>query len=127
MKPVTILSGNWSASSNFSGYNAGGERIHVPARQMEALGYKLGEAVDFPIYALTVDRTFSRLDAEGKPTNETFNRVQAGSIFKDKQSLISAINADKLLTLDAEADLRTQASSKGLTEDAIKALASVAF
>lgn len=127
MKPITILSGNWSASGNFSGYDASGERIHIPARQMEALGYKVGDSVSYPFYSLIKERTFSKLDADGKPTNETFTRVQAGSLFKNEEALITAMNADKLLTLKAQKALQTEATSAGLTEDALKTLASVAF
>jgi len=127
MKPITILSGNWSASGNFSGYDARGERIHIPARQMESLGYKVGEPISYPFYSLITERTFNRLDAEGKPTNETFTRIQAGSLFKNEDSLISAMNSDKLLTLKAQKALQTEASSVGLTEDALNALANVAF
>ena len=127
MKQVAILSGNWSASGNFSGYNAGGERIFVPARQMESLGITRDSKIEFPLYALVVSREFSRLDANGQPTEEKFTRTQAGSIFTTKEALISASNADKMLAVDTAKALQTEIKSSGLTEETFKALAEYAF
>lgn len=127
MKQVAILNGNWSTNGNFSGYNAAGERIHIPGRQFESLGITRDSQIDFPLYALVVTREFSRLDADGKPTEEKFTRAQAGSIFKTKQAMIAAANADKLLAVETAKALQTEVKAAGLTEDAFKALAEYAI
>lgn len=128
MNTVTIVSGNFSKSgNNFTGYNAVGERIHVPMRQMENLGYNKDSKVEFPLYAVVVEREFNTLGADGKPTDETFKRLQAGSLFKTKAELIEAANADKVLAIETKSALVKQASTAGLSEEAINALTNAAF
>jgi 2-hydroxychromene-2-carboxylate isomerase len=126
MKTVAILSGNFTETGNFSGYNASGTRIHINGRTMESAGIKKGDAIKFPLFATVVEREFNVLDAEGNPTEEKFKREQAGAVFTNKQALIEAVNADKLLAVEAEADLKAKATAVGLTEEAINALQSVA-
>lgn len=126
MKTVAIISGNFTETGNFSGYNASGSRIHVSGRTMESAGIKKGDVVKFPLYATVVEREFNELDEQGNPTDKTFKREQAGAIFTNKQALIEAVNADKVLTIEAEADLKAKASAVGLTDEAINALQSVA-
>ena len=127
MQTVAILSGNWSANGNFSGYNAAGQRIHIPARQMENLGLTRDSKIEYPIYTLVVEREFNELDEAGNPTDKTFKRLQAGSTFKTEEGMISAKNADKVLEIKAQKALVTEATSAGLTEDAVKALTSFAI
>lgn len=126
MKTVAIISGNFTDNGNFSGYNASGTRIHVSGRTMESAGIKKGDTVKFPLYATVVEREFNVLDANGNPTEEKFTREQAGAIFTNKQSLIEAVNADKLLAVEAEADLKAKATAVGLTQEAINALQELA-
>lgn len=126
MQTVAIISGNFTGSNNFSGYNALGKRIHVPARQLENLGITKETKIQFPLYAVVTEREFDVLDDSGNPTGEKFKREQAGSIFKTKEEMINAVNADKLLTIEAHADLQSKAKASNLTEDAMSALLSVA-
>jgi hypothetical protein len=127
MKTVTFISGKFTDNGNFSGYNASGERFHVPGRAMESISIKKGDTIKFPIYALVVERTFNVLDEQGNPKEgETFTRQQAGSVFTTEQAMFDALNGDKLLSKKAEADYKAKASVIGLTEEAINALQSVA-
>lgn len=127
MKTVAIISGNFTETGNFSGYNASGTRIHVSGRTMESAGIKKGDTVKFPLFATVVEREFNVLDENGNPKEgETFKREQAGAIFTNKQALIEAVNADKLLAVEAEADLKAKASAVGLTQEAINALQELA-
>lgn len=127
MKTVAILSGNFTENGNFSGYNASGARIHVNGRTMESAGIKKGDTVKFPLFATVVEREFNVLDEQGNPKEgETFKREQAGAIFTNKQALIEAVNADKLLAVEAEADLKAKATAIGLTEEAVNALETLA-
>jgi hypothetical protein len=126
MKTVTFISGKFTDNGNFSGYNASGERFHVPGRAMESINLKKGDAINFPIYALVVERTFDKLDAEGNTTGEKFTREQAGSVFTTEQAMFDALNGDKLLSKKAEADYKAKASAIGLTEEAVNALQELA-
>jgi hypothetical protein len=126
MKTVTFISGKFTDNGNFSGYNASGERFHVPGRAMESINVKKGDAISFPIYALVVERTFDKLDESGNATGEKFTREQAGSVFTTEQAMFDALNGDKLLSKKAEADYKAKASAIGLTDEAINALQSVA-
>lgn len=124
---VTIIDGNFTGKGNFSGYNAAGQRIHVPARQMENHGLTDRKQIKFPLYALVVEREFSSLDASGQPTGEKFKRAQTGSIFLNQDEMMTAANADDLLRLKTKSALASQAKSIGLTDAAINSLLSVAI
>ena len=102
-------------------------RIHIPARQLEALGISPDSKIDWPIYSLVVEREFSAVDANGQPTGEKFKRLQAGSTFLTEEAMIEAANADKLLAIKTQQALRTQANSAGLSEQAVDALVNAAF
>lgn len=126
MKTVAIISGDFTKKGNFSGYNAAGTRIHISDRTMESAGIKKGDKITFPLYATVVEREFNVLDEQGKETGEMFKREQAGSVFTTKQALIEAVNADRVLALEAAADLTAKATAAGLTEEAINALQALA-
>jgi hypothetical protein len=126
MQTVTILSGNFTGSGNFSGYNNAGQRFHIPARVMENIGITKESKIAFPLFALVVEREFDELNVDGDPTGVKFKRLQAGSIFLNKADMITAANADKMLNIETAAALKTQATAAGLTEDAISSLLSVA-
>lgn len=123
MQIIAILSGNFSTAGNFSGYNAAGQRLHITGRQMESVDYSPTVAPVFPFYIIAVEREFNVLDTDGKPTDKTFTRLQAGSVFKSKEAAIEAFNRDKVLTIEAAADLKKVATASGLTEADVKALA----
>lgn len=124
MKTIALNSGNFTDKGNFTGYNSAGIRFHIPARLMETIGFTKANEKDikFPLYAIAVSRTFNTLDAEGNPTDETFTREQAGSVFTTKEALISAYNADRELELEAKASLAKTASASGLNEAQLAAL-----
>ena len=121
---MVLQSGSFSEKGNFSGYNASGIRIHVSAQTMQTLGYNKANAstIQFPLYACVVERTFNVLNDNQEPTGETFTRLQAGSVFKTKAELIAAVNADKLLAVEAESELQKVAKTLDLTPEAIKSL-----
>jgi len=129
MQIIAILSGNFSDKGNFSGYNASGQRIHIAGRQMETLGYTpesvKTKPIAFPLYTIAVEREFNVLDTNGEPTTEKFTRTQAGSIFATKTSAIEAYNSDKVLNLEAVADLKKTAKGLELTEELIADLLAV--
>ena len=124
---TAILSGNFTTNGNFSGYNAAGDRIHIPARQMESLGLNKDTKIKFPLYSLVRQREFSSVDANGQPTGEKFTRAQSGSVFLNEEDMIAAANADDLLKLKTKANLATQAKSTGLTDSVINSLLTVAI
>jgi hypothetical protein len=127
MNIIAILSGSFSARGNFSGYNAAGQRIHIAAQQMEALGHTVEtvktKPITFPLYTIAVEREFSVLDEKGEATAEKFTRLQAGSVFATKESAIEAYNADKVLGLETIAELGKSAKSFGLTDKQVSEIA----
>ena len=122
MQTVQITSGQFTANNNFSGYNAKGERIHIPARQLEILGINKETKIQFPIFCLVVEKEFAQLDADRNPTGGTFKRLQAGSTFLTKAEMIAAVNGDRMLALEVEADFKAQATSAGLTTEDLAVL-----
>ena len=124
-KSTQILSGNFSAGEgkkgNFTGYNAKGEKIFVHKAQMETLGFKENKDVK-PFFAVIGEREINTLDTDGNPTNVMVKRLQALSVFTDSKSLISAVNSDAVLELQAKAALKTEATAAGLTEKSLEAL-----
>jgi hypothetical protein len=130
MQIIAIVAGSFSTAGNFSGYNAAGQRIHIAGRQMESLGYTpdtiATKPVVFPLFVVAVEREFNVLDADGAPTTEKFSRLQAGSVFATKAGAIEAFNSDKVLTIEAGAELVKAAKTAGLTDAAVAALTSAA-
>lgn len=126
MKTIALQSGKFTAAGNFTGKNAAGANYHVPAAIMESVGYTAAsvekEPIKFPLYAIVVERTFNTLDSEGNPTEETFTRSQAGSVFKTKEAMIEAFTADRSLEIEATASLAKTAVASGLTEAQLSAL-----
>lgn len=90
LKNIRITSGNFTTVGNFTGYDILGERVHIYARQMESLGWKKAEDVKFPFYAVSTEKEYQKVDDAGEPTDETFTRLTATSVFKDETSLINA-------------------------------------
>jgi hypothetical protein len=123
MRKISILSGNFSAAGNYSGYNASGERVFIAKRQMESLGFKTDADVKFPFYCLAQNKEYEEQDENGQPTGNKFTRLTAGSVFGDKTKMINASIEDRLLDIEAEVALKAQATSAGLTEAQLLALA----
>lgn len=126
MKTIVLQSGAFTDKGNFTGYNAAGIRFHVPAKTIAAIGITPESVkttpIAFPLYAIVVEREFNVLDESGEPTDKTFKREQAGSVFATKDALIEAYNADKVVGLEAAASLAKTAVASGLTEAQLAAL-----
>lgn len=122
MRKISILSGNFSANGNYSGYNAQGERVFIAKRQMEQLGFKADGDVKFPFYCLAQNKEYGEVDENNQPTGKTFSRLTAGSVFKDKASMINASIEDRLLDIEAEVALKSAATTAGLSTAQLDAL-----
>lgn len=124
MKTIVIQSGAFTDKGNFTGYNAGGIRFHVPAKTIEAIGITpesvKTQPINFPLYAIVVEREFS-VDPDDA-SKGTFKREQAGSIFKTKEAMIEAFNADRVVGIEAAASLAKTATAAGLTDAQLSAL-----
>jgi len=128
MQTEKLISISQSKSGqNYTGYNASGDRIHIPARQIEALGLTK-ETLPKTLFALTATKTFDEIDAKTKvPTGKTFSRVQACSIFLTKEELFAAKNDARLLNDECEAHYRKEASALGLKIETAQALENAAI
>ncbi len=126
MRKTTILSGKFTsgdnAKGNFTGYNAAGERIFIHKSQMEAAGMKDDKVIAFPFFALVGEKDIQTRDENGELTNVLVKRLQALSVFKSAEELISASNSDAILDIDSKVALAKAATSAGLTESAVNAL-----
>jgi hypothetical protein len=133
MKNCVINNGSFTANGNFSGYTALGERVHIFGRQMSALGWAKQEDVKFPFYAIGTTKEIGQLDANGKPLVDangvavTAQRLTALSAFKTRDEIKQAHADSALLDIEIQQEIRTQASSAGLSETAINALANASF
>jgi hypothetical protein len=133
MKNYVINNGTFTASGNFSGYTALGERVHIFGRQIQALGWSKPEDVKFPFYAIGTVKQIGQLDASGKPmvnadgTPATSDRLTALSAFKTREEIKQAHADSALLDIEIQQEIRTQASTAGLSESAINALANASF
>jgi hypothetical protein len=133
MKNYVINNGTFTANGNFSGYTALGERVHIFGRQMSALGWSKQEDVKFPFYAIGTTKEIGQLDANGKPLVDangvalTAQRLTALSAFKTRDEIKQAHADSALLDIEIAQEIRTQASTAGLSEQAVNALANAAF
>lgn len=133
MKNYVINNGSFTASGNFSGYTALGERVHIFGRQMQALGWSKQEDVKFPFYCIGTVKEIGQLGADGKPLTDangvalTSERLTALSAFKSREEIKQAHADNALLDIEIAQEIRTQASTAGLSEAAISALANAAF
>jgi hypothetical protein len=125
-KNYVINNGSFTASGNFSGYTALGERVHIFGRQMEALGWKANADVTFPFYSIGTMKTINQLNEKGE-TIGTAERLTALSAFKTREEIKQAHADSSLLDIEIQQEIKAQASSAGLTEQAINNLLSVAF
>jgi hypothetical protein len=133
MKNYVINNGTFTASGNFSGYTALGERVHIFGRQIQALGWSKPEDVKFPFYAIGTVKQIGQLDASGKPminadgTPTTSDRLTALSAFKTREEIKQAHADSALLDIEIAQEIRNQASTAGLSESAVNALANASF
>ena len=130
MRQTQILSGKFSTGTdskgNFSGYNAGGERIFIHKSQMESVGFVTADDVKFPFYALIANKPIQTRDANGDITEVVVDRLQALSLFKSAAELTAAVNADFALSLDAAKARKEMATAAGLNEASVNALLELA-
>lgn len=131
-KNYVITGGAFTQAGNFTGYNALGERIHFHARQMEQLGWKKDADVKTPFYAIGAVKQIGQLDGDGKPLEADgmpvlVDRLTALSAFKTKQELVNAHTDVVMLEVDIAKEIKTQATTAGLDDDAVKALLTASF
>jgi hypothetical protein len=133
MKNFVINNGAFTANGNFSGYTALGVRVHLHKRQMEALAWTKNEDVKFPFFCIAEEKEIGQLDANGKPVVDAngveikSSRLTALSAFKAKEEIIQAHADSKLLDINIQQEINKQATSAGLSESAISALANASF
>lgn len=121
---MIINSGNFSSNGNFSGYNFKNERIHIHGRQMEALGYKPGDKIEYPFFIVAENKTYgARLDASGNPIpyadgKLTMTRATATAVFKTKEEYINAFVLDKVLEAEVASAIKREMNAVGITSQA---------
>lgn len=130
MRQTQILSGKFATSEgskgNFTGYNAGGERIFIHKAQMESVGFNTAADLKFPFYALIANKPIQTRDANGEITEVVVDRLQALSVFTTDEALTNAVNADYSLTLKAAAARKEMATAAGLNEASVNTLLALA-
>ena len=121
MRKTVLTSGSFTKAGNLTAYNKFGERVHISAKQAENMKLT-SENLTFPLYAVIDERTFSTLDAEGNPTQETFTRTQALSIFATNTDLVNAFVDEASLDVQIADGIRKASSAAGLSEESINQL-----
>ena len=120
MKNLVINNGAFTEKGNFTGYTALGERVHIYGRQMDAIGIKSTDKVQFPLFVIADMKTINTVDKDG---NETENqRLTALSVFAKKEDLIQAHVDSNMLTVEIAKSVKVTASSAGLSEAEVEAL-----
>jgi hypothetical protein len=133
MKNYVINNGAFTANGNFSGYTALGVRVHLHKRQMSALGWESTTDVAFPFFCIAETKQIGSLDASGNAVVDNngveikSDRLTALSAFKTKGEITQAHADSSLLDVEIQQAIRTQASSAGLSENAINTLANASF
>ena len=125
-KNYVINNGSFTGAGNFSGYTALGERVHIFKRQIEAMGWASNADVKFPFFAIGTMKPISQLDEAGNVVGTT-ERLTALSAFKTREEIKQAHADSALLDIEIQQEIKSQASSAGLTETAINNLLAVAF
>lgn len=134
MKNFVINNGAFTTNGNFSGYTALGKRVHLHKRQMESLGWTKNEEVTFPFYCIAEEKEIGQLDVNGQAVVDpntglavVSKRLTALSAFKTQEDIVKAHAESSLLDVVIQKEIRTQATSAGLSENEISALASASF
>jgi hypothetical protein len=122
MKNKVINNGAFTAAGNFSGYTALGERIHIHARQMAALGWSDNADVSFPFYCITKDVVIKELDSKGVETGQTSVRETAASVFKTREDINQAHIDSATLDMEIKKNIAQEAAKVGLTPESIDSL-----
>ena len=133
MKNYVINNGAFTANGNFSGYTALGVRVHLHKRQMNALGRESTTDVQFPFFCIAETKQIGSLDASGNAVVDNngveikSDRLTALSAFKTKGEITQAHADSALLDIEIAQTIKTQATSAGLSENAINTLANASF
>lgn len=133
MKNYVINNGAFTANGNFSGYTALGVRVHLHKRQMNALGWENTTDVAFPFFCIAETKQIGALNADGSAVVDAngveikSDRLTALSAFKTKGEITQAHADSSLLDVEIQQAIRTQATSAGLSENAINTLANASF
>ena len=133
MKNYVINNGAFTANGNFSGYTALGVRVHLHKRQMNALGWESTTDVQFPFFCIAETKQIGSLDASGNAVVDNngveikSDRLTALSAFKTKGEITQAHADSALLDIEIAQTIKTQATSAGLSENAINTLANASF
>lgn len=127
MKSTTILSGNFSSGAgkkgNFTGYNSSGQQIFIHKTLMEKIGITTDVQFTQPIFALIDVRVITPQDENGNELAPV-ERLQAMSVYKTADDLISAKNSDLKLAIMERQDVEATVSSAQLTEASVNAILS---
>jgi hypothetical protein len=126
MKNKVINNGSFTAAGNFSGYTALGERIHIYARQMAALGWSTNEDVEYPFYCIAKTTKMKELDGDGKETGMTSDRETAASVFKTREAITQAHTESATLDIEIKNSIAQEAAKVGLTAESIDSLLNAA-
>ena len=145
MKSTVILSGKLTAKGNLSGYDVQGERVHIPALQLESAGIDPTK-IPYPFFALVTTKQIQRRDpafpdATGNDhllfnddkTPAMVERLQSGSIFLTEKEMNAASNSSDLIKLRAATELRLASleaaielnkviTASGMTTDSVTSL-----
>ena len=139
MKNYIITSGQLTAQGNLTGYTSKGIRIHVFARQLNALGLtkdsleKTPISPSNPLFCIADEKSYNaKKDDQGNPIpfedgSTTMVRLTALSIFQKKEQLISAHAEESLLDAEITHEINTLATARGLTSDAVAQMANASI
>lgn len=133
IQKVVIVSGQWSKSGNFSGYDVlGAERYHIPARMMASLGYKNGDNPTYPLFATVVLKSYApRLDADGKPIPNADgsvgikDRPTVTSLFATEQAGVQAFVDSVSFAHNVDKALKAAESAAGVSASSVSELESL--
>jgi len=124
MKNQVINNGAFTAAGNFSGYTALGNRIHIYARQMSALGWTTDEDLkdNLPFYCITKETEIKELDVNGKETGNVSTRETAVSVFKTREAINRAYIDSATLDMEIKKNIAEEAAKVGLSKESIDSL-----
>ena len=128
MKNYAITSGKFTGKGNFTGYTAKGERLHIHAAQMSALGVSKDADVKFPFFAIGAVKQIGQLNEDASPKVDAngspvlVDRLTAMSVFATKEQLVAAHVDDTTLDIAIAKSVKEVATANGLGEKELNAL-----
>lgn len=133
MRNFSIVSGAFTEAGNFSGYDVFGNRLHIHARQMTALGWAKTEDVKFPFFAVGTIKQIGQLDENNEPklnvdgSPVSIDRLTATSVFLTKEQLVNAHVDVATIDIDINAAIKAKATTAGLKESDLALLVNAAI